>query len=192
MFCPLCLPFLLFMFYFFLSFFLSFSFSLSFSLFLSFTISFLYLSFFFSPFFSLFLGEKITKITEIIENHQKHQNHQKSSPKSPKKPKNPIKIGVPKITFAKITKHYENRVEKILGTQHARWKYPSRGGGCIKWVGVSNSCRGGPLNIHPHPFPWKCLLARDGGRGGYTREMGTICPFGVFVPCLIFFWPFKT
>ena len=79
----------------------------------------LFLSFYFFIFLSLLLGEKITKITKIMENHQKHQNHQKST-KSSKIPKNPIKIGVPKITFAKITKHYENRVEQILGTQHAR------------------------------------------------------------------------
>ena len=48
------------------------------------------------------------------------------------------------------------------------WKYPSRGGGCIKGGGgVKNSCRVGPQNIHPHPpSPGKWLLARSGGEGG--------------------------
>ena len=91
----------------FFSFFLSFSLSLSFSLFLSFTISFLYL--FFSSLSCW--AKKITKIIEIIENTQKYQNHQKS-PKSPQIPKNPIREGVPKITSAKITKHYQNRGQK--------------------------------------------------------------------------------
>ena len=49
----------------------------------------------------------------MTENHRKHQKYQKS-PKSPKVPKNPIKIGVPKITFAKIRKHYENSGKKSL------------------------------------------------------------------------------
>ena len=71
--CPLSLPFLLFMFYFFLSFFLSLFLSLSFFHYLK-SISFLYLSFFFSL-LSLW-AKKITKITEIIENHR-NQNHQK-------------------------------------------------------------------------------------------------------------------
>ena len=73
-FCPLCLPFLLFMFYFFLSLFLS----------LSFFHYFFSLSFFLSS-LSLAGRKKITKITEIIENHQKHQNHRKST-KSSKNP----------------------------------------------------------------------------------------------------------
>ena len=100
-----------------------------------FVFPFLFLSFFHSFFLSVSLafflsfcrslslsGRKITKITKITENHRKHQNHQKSL-KFPKITENPIKIGLPKITLSKIRKHYENRAEKILGTQHAKWKF---------------------------------------------------------------------
>ena len=103
----------------FLSFFLSFFLSLFLSL--SFFHYFISLSFFFfSPFILSLSGPKnspkspkLSKITKNAKNHQK-------SPRSPKIPENPIKIGVPKITFAKITKYCKNKVEKILGTQHAR------------------------------------------------------------------------
>ena len=38
----------------------------------------------------------------------------------------------------------------------------------------------GAQNIHPHPFPEKCLLAKNGGRGyEWAREIGTVCQIGV-------------
>ena len=85
------------------------SFFLSLFLSLSFFHYFFSLSFFFSSLSCW--AKKITKITEIIENTQKSLKSLKSL-KSPKIPQNPTKIGVPKITFANITKHYENRGEK--------------------------------------------------------------------------------
>ena len=46
------------------------------------------------------------------------------------------------------------------------WKYPSRGGGCIKEGGRIKSCRGGLQNTPPPPLSEKGLLAEMGGEGG--------------------------
>ena len=106
---------------------------LSFSLFLSFILSFL-------SDFSLFVEQKIRK-----------------SPKSPKTAKSPKialnsehpwkryknRLGPGGNKYlAKIPpqkKNYKNRVGKILGTQHAKWKYPSsRRGGMYSKGGAAN------------------------------------------------------
>ena len=47
------------------------------------------------------------------------------------------------------------------------WKDPPRGGGCIKRGGRINFLpRGASKYTPPPPSPGKCLLARNGGRGG--------------------------
>ena len=74
----------------------------------------LFLSFYFILFLSLSCwAKKFTKITETIENHQKYQKSPIITEITENTPK-PYKKRVPKITFAKITKHYENRGEKSL------------------------------------------------------------------------------
>ena len=138
---------------FFISFFLSFSLSLSLSLFLSFTIYFLYLSFF----LSLSLAgrkksPKSPKLSKIPKNTKITKNPQK-----------PYKNRVPKITFAKITKHYENRGEKkslepntpgenTLKPPATSWKHPEN---ALKFMTFStfSLCPLWSCPLHPSNLP---------------------------------------
>ena len=59
-------------------------------------------------------------------------------------------------------------------------------GGCIKFL----LWGGGVRHIHPPPLPLNNAFWPKWGEGpgGLAREIGTICPFGVFSPVLLHFW----
>ena len=71
------------------------------------------------------------------------------------------------------------------------------GNGCANFMGALKNC---VLSAGKTTMPIKFLVLGEGGGWGffgggevYTREMGTICPFGVFFPCFTVFllqnWP---